>query len=297
MERRAKKLKIAEQELKLPPVRGIAWSDVRERDWANVVTCHAGETRAYTWRLANGVLGEHVLQPPAKVNRQGISNRVGHPISAVAVSACGNFAVIGNEGGEVHRFNLQSGQHRGVFKRPGPVRDGIDTNNTSNVPEHERQRRQLNLRGGKNSIWNMADKSYGMDAAAAAAKAPKLPAHNGQVSSIETDGANKQTVTCGFVDGVVRVWNFGEQKLEGEMETGVGCVVASLHRPGAQLADAGAGSEGGVKGQAGHGPGGSKRGAQTQISSIQFSADGRWSLGGDNLFSTRVRGAPAAICV
>ena len=294
VERRAKKLKIAEQELKLPPVRGIAWSDVRERDWANVVTCHAGETRAYTWRLANGVLGEHVLQPPAKVNRQGISNRIGHPISAVAVSACGNFAVIGNEGGEVHRFNLQSGQHRGVFKRPGPVRDGIDTNNASGVPEHERQRRQLNLRGGKNSIWNMADKSYGMDAAAAAAKAPKLPAHNGQVSSIETDGANKQTVTCGFVDGVVRVWNFGEQKLEGEMETGVGCVVASLHRPGALVAVAGADRVVRVLDIAGMRRVRSLRGAQTQISSIQFSADGRWILAGAVDGAVHVWDVPAA---
>ena len=223
--------------MKLPPIRGVAWCEVRERDWANVVTCHAGETRAYTWRLANGVLGEHVLQPPAKMGvkrKLGISNRVGFPISAVAVSACGNFAVIGNEGGEVHRFNLQSGQHRGVFKRPGPPRDageGRDEEAVSNgIPEHERRRRQLNLRGGKNSIWNMADKSYGMDAIEAAKKAPKLPAHSGQVSAIQTDGANKQTVTCGFVDGVVRVWNFGEQKLEGEMDTGV-CLLYTSPSP------------------------------------------------------------------
>ena len=93
-------------------------------------------------RLANGVLGEHVLQPPAKMGvkrKLGISNRVGFPISAVAVSACGNFAVIGNEGGEVHRFNLQSGQHRGV-QAPGSaegVRGGQDEQAASNgIPEH-----------------------------------------------------------------------------------------------------------------------------------------------------------------
>ena len=50
-------------------------------------------------------------------------------------------------------------------------------------PSTQRRRRQLNLRGGKNSIWNMADKSYGMDAIEAAKKAPKLPAHSGQVSA------------------------------------------------------------------------------------------------------------------
>ena len=52
-------------------IRGIAWCEVRERDWANVVTCHEGESKAYTWRLANGVLGEHVLTPPSKVGRDG----------------------------------------------------------------------------------------------------------------------------------------------------------------------------------------------------------------------------------
>ena len=145
VERRAKKLGVAEQELKLPPIRGVAWCEVRERDWANVVTCHAGETRAYTWRLANGVLGEHALQPPAKMGvkrKLGISNRVGFPISAVAVSACSNFAVIGNEGGEVHRFNLQSGQHRGVFKarvRRGTSRGTRRKAVSNGIPEHERR--------------------------------------------------------------------------------------------------------------------------------------------------------------
>ncbi|ACO69869.1 predicted protein [Micromonas commoda] len=234
VERRAKKLGVAEQELKLPPIRGMAWCEVRERDWANVVTCHAGETRAYTWRLANGVLGEHVLQPPAKmgVKRRnlGISNKVGFPISAVAVSACGNFAVIGNEGGEVHRFNLQSGQHRGV----------------------------------------------------------------GQVSAIQTDGANKQTVTCGFVDGVVRVWNFGEQKLEGEMDTGVGCVAASLHRPGALVAVAGADRVVRVLDIAGMRRVRSLRGAQTQVKSLQFSADGRLILANSADGAVHVWDVPAA---
>eukprot|EP00227_Mantoniella_beaufortii_P021354 CAMPEP_0197584758 /NCGR_PEP_ID=MMETSP1326-20131121/7269_1 /TAXON_ID=1155430 /ORGANISM="Genus nov. species nov., Strain RCC2288" /LENGTH=564 /DNA_ID=CAMNT_0043149171 /DNA_START=207 /DNA_END=1898 /DNA_ORIENTATION=+ len=116
VERRAKKLKLAEQELKLPPIRGIAWCEVRERDWANVVTCHAGEGKAYTWRLANGVLGEHALTPPTTVGRDGISDK-GKPVCAVAVSACGNFAMVGTEGGDLHRFNLQSGHHRGAFKR------------------------------------------------------------------------------------------------------------------------------------------------------------------------------------
>ena len=86
VERRAKRLKIAETELKLPPVASMAWSETRERDWANVVTCHVGEPRAYTWRLKDGVLGEHVLVPPARVGPDGLVDNKS-PVSAVAVSA------------------------------------------------------------------------------------------------------------------------------------------------------------------------------------------------------------------
>ena len=39
---------------------------LRERDWANVVTAHEGDLSAYTWRLSHLALGEHVLRPPSK---------------------------------------------------------------------------------------------------------------------------------------------------------------------------------------------------------------------------------------
>ena len=35
--------------------------------------------------------------------------------TAVAVSACGNFCVVGNRGGSIHRYNLQSGLARGSY--------------------------------------------------------------------------------------------------------------------------------------------------------------------------------------
>jgi WD40 repeat protein len=49
------------------------------------------------------------------------------------------------------------------------------------------------------------------------------PAHVGAVAAIETDGSNKQVITGGAADGVVRVWNFASQHLKGEMDT-VGAV-------------------------------------------------------------------------
>lgn len=105
--KRAKRLHVKEEEVKLPRVTAFAAAEIRERDWCNVVTCHDGQKSAYTWRLQNFVIGEHVLQPPG-----GEST----PIKTVAISACGNFAILGSQGGRIDRFNLQSGIHRGSYQ-------------------------------------------------------------------------------------------------------------------------------------------------------------------------------------
>lgn len=69
--------RVHEQELKLPPVRAMAACRIRERDWCNVLTAHADEPCAYTWRLYNYVIGEHVLRPPG-VWRDFVSFCEGH---------------------------------------------------------------------------------------------------------------------------------------------------------------------------------------------------------------------------
>ncbi|KDP45683.1 hypothetical protein JCGZ_17290 [Jatropha curcas] len=104
--KRAKKLRVKEEELKLRPVIAFDCAEIRERDWCNVVTCHMDTAQAYVWRLQNFVLGEHILRPcPENPN----------PVKACAISACGNFAVVGTAGGWIERFNLQSGLSRGSF--------------------------------------------------------------------------------------------------------------------------------------------------------------------------------------
>ncbi|KAF9679869.1 hypothetical protein SADUNF_Sadunf06G0060400 [Salix dunnii] len=104
--KRAKKLRVKEEELKLKPVTAFDCAEIRERDWCNVVTCHMDTTQAYVWRLQNFVIGEHILRPcpenPA-------------PVKACTISACGNFAIIGTASGWIERFNLQSGISRGSY--------------------------------------------------------------------------------------------------------------------------------------------------------------------------------------
>jgi U3 small nucleolar RNA-associated protein 21 len=96
----------------------LAFAQTRERDWANVVTCHTGDPAAYTWRLAHFTLGEHVLLPPPEEQQTpGRQQQAAAAAAAVAVSCCGNFALVGNDAGRVDRYNLQSGIHRGGYWR------------------------------------------------------------------------------------------------------------------------------------------------------------------------------------
>lgn len=103
-------------------------TQARERDWSNVITAHAGEAAAYTWRLSHFTLGQHALLPPDAPQQQHL--HAGPPVSAVGISCCGNFGLVGNEGGRVDRYNLQSGIHRGTYCRqqqqqPGAPGDSV----------------------------------------------------------------------------------------------------------------------------------------------------------------------------
>jgi U3 small nucleolar RNA-associated protein 21 len=116
---RAKRLRVEAAELKLGRLVALDTCDVRERDWANVLTAHEGDAAAYVWRLADGALGEHVLAPPPR-ERLGAPAPPA-PVTAVALSRCGNFAFVGAADGALHRYNMQSGLHRGRFARAGGV--------------------------------------------------------------------------------------------------------------------------------------------------------------------------------
>ncbi|PON41112.1 Guanine nucleotide-binding protein, beta subunit [Parasponia andersonii] len=105
--KRAKKLRMKVEEIKLKPVIAFDCAEIRERDWCNVVTCHVDTAQAYVWRLQNFVLGEHILKPSAESPA---------PVKACTISACGNFAILGTAGGWIERFNLQSGISRGTYQ-------------------------------------------------------------------------------------------------------------------------------------------------------------------------------------
>jgi U3 small nucleolar RNA-associated protein 21 len=110
--------------LKLPPITALAVSDRRHGQWADVVTAHAGSSRAYLWSWARKALDERALQLPQGAHAPadgGASSAAaaadGESVTAVALSACGHYAVLGGSSGTVCKFNLQSASRRGTFPR------------------------------------------------------------------------------------------------------------------------------------------------------------------------------------
>ena len=73
----------------------------REREWANVLSCHAQHDIAYTWDTSTKALAAHRLFPRPRA-----------PVCAVTISACGHFGFTATTLGSIDKFNLQSGLHR-----------------------------------------------------------------------------------------------------------------------------------------------------------------------------------------
>lgn len=103
--KKATNLGVAPSTLKLPVITSIAYSTSRSKDWDDVVTTHEGETRGRTWSVEGKRIGKFTMLAEGSVH-------------TTAVTACGNFGLVGSTTGEVVLYNMQSGMKRKVFKVP-----------------------------------------------------------------------------------------------------------------------------------------------------------------------------------
>jgi len=107
-----KQLRTMEDGLESGPVKSFDFSQFRERDWSNVLTCHSSDVQsadfAHLWSYQNHSISKCVAQSIVKV-----------PVTSVAVSLCGNFGVLGFLNGQISKFNMQSGKDRGLFTSDG----------------------------------------------------------------------------------------------------------------------------------------------------------------------------------
>ncbi|BGP08590.1 rRNA-processing protein utp21 [Rhodotorula toruloides] len=103
--RKATRLDVRPSSLKLPLITSLAYSTARARDWDDVVSVSADESLGRSWSVENKRLGKWTFATGGKA-------------TVSAVTACGNFSLVGSQAGDVQMFNMQSGMKRKVFKVP-----------------------------------------------------------------------------------------------------------------------------------------------------------------------------------
>ncbi|OAL38333.1 hypothetical protein AYO20_02392 [Fonsecaea nubica] len=75
--------------------------EISTTGWESVITAHADDKFARTWSWGR-----------KKAGRWALETGDHKPVTSVAITACGTFAIVGSAGGSLDMFNLQSGAHR-----------------------------------------------------------------------------------------------------------------------------------------------------------------------------------------
>ncbi|XP_068608945.1 WD repeat-containing protein 36 [Brachionichthys hirsutus] len=103
-----KKKGLLYEELRLPSITAFSSATARQSEWDGIVACHRGRLATTTWNYNRCTMGAHKLKPPTGICRDAIA-------TAVSITSCGNFALVGLSCGRVEVYNMQSGLHRGCY--------------------------------------------------------------------------------------------------------------------------------------------------------------------------------------
>jgi U3 small nucleolar RNA-associated protein 21 len=203
-----KKFGLSRRNQRLSKMLDFDFTETRQRDWANLVTIHKDDAHAYLWKYKDRVITETVLRQPKPLN--WITNQKNFS-TAVAVSVCGNFAVIGTRGGAIYKYNIQSGLPRGKYPQtlnaesydhgkylkariPGNVYHEI----TKILDEDDED----NINPVVKEMASQQSKS----------SRQKLFGHKSEVSGLFINITNTVMVSSGF-DGKLLFWDFATHQL------------------------------------------------------------------------------------
>ncbi|CDJ56225.1 WD-repeat membrane protein, putative [Eimeria maxima] len=118
---------------KLKGIVSMSCSSVRHFDWPAVVTAHEQTPHVFIWSAHKKALEPRVLAPPGVTTSAAAAAAAA--ATSVCCSTCGNFVVVGYADGRMHKYNLQSGLHRGEFFRS-------NTSSSSSSSSSKKQQQQ-----------------------------------------------------------------------------------------------------------------------------------------------------------
>ncbi|KAL1852070.1 hypothetical protein VTK73DRAFT_9306 [Phialemonium thermophilum] len=152
--------------------------------WESVVTAHKDDPWARTWFWGR-----------KRAGRWAFKTGDGSPVSTVAISPCGTFALVGSVRGGIDMFNLQSGMHRQRF--PSKL-----------TPAQARQVKMLQLKH--------LDDAAQLRSRSQSRFPPGTGRHTGPVTGLVVDAMNQWVVSCSL-DGTVKFWDFLLGRLQDEI--------------------------------------------------------------------------------
>lgn len=150
--------------------------------WESIVTAHLDDRFARTWSWGR-----------KKAGRWSFETGDHKPVTSVAITTCGTFAVIGSAGGSLDMFNLQSGVHRQRY----PPR--LTPSQIKQLKQHAQSEQIL----------------------------PVPQGHRDAVTGIVVDSLNRTMVSTGL-DGSIIFWDFSTGRIL-ERRTDTDAVPTAIH--------------------------------------------------------------------
>lgn len=95
----------------------FAFSELSDVPWGTMASIHRNCHSVYVWDCKHRSITDKVLS---------LTDKSTDHATAVSVTSCGNFCVIGYRSGLIHKFNLQSGLERGKFKSSEGICNVVD---------------------------------------------------------------------------------------------------------------------------------------------------------------------------
>ena len=212
LEKKAKELgMLSKADLLLPPVTAMATSEMRTRDWGDLVSIHKDHAFAYVWSSKNGVQSGPVLrqdnwnvsvmkkQPPKSAHA-----------TSICMSTCGNYALVGTKGGTIYKYNVQSGMTRGTYpideadkKNKRRMKDAGDIRKT--FKELEKKMKLSNR--ASNQEKEERDRILNAKRQELRSAKLRLASHEGYaVTGIAVDSVNRTVISVGC-DAKLILWN------------------------------------------------------------------------------------------
>ncbi|KAL0589873.1 hypothetical protein ABG067_002098 [Albugo candida] len=203
--KKAKKLHVPVEELKLSPIIQFAAMETRERDWANLVTCHQTEIAAYVWRFEHRAIGKKILRQYDPSHHVHIGSQEHHwrlqtQATSCTISSCGHFAIIGSLGGALFKYNMQSSERRGSYPTAATPKPTLSASLAHITSTQESQE--------DTSIVHQ---------------------HQGVVTGVAVDATNNLVMSAGM-DGKLKFWDFFKHLFIDEIDLGIPISQLELHR-------------------------------------------------------------------